>query len=285
MTTRKGKRATKAEEPETSETDALSDAMTKALDAARLADDAADDIEAIRTENEKVVEKVQSTSKKLTALSLGAFAGAAVAMTLSGLVYFRSVGDLRENAELQAQLLAELLSQTAALEEVVVQAGNQQGTIVREINAEVREVRDRLSTEIATVATDVAGYAAEMAGFQPQMASGMNDEMSGQIGTMRDDIMGAIADLELTLTGMVQASASGMPPETMAELTTLVGELRVAMAEAQTAAAMATRNATQSSSTSSNASRSTSSSSGSSRPAARPAATRAAPEPNPFSFP
>lgn len=262
MTARKGKRAA-TDTDETVEVDSIAEAVDRALEAVRLADDAAEDIEAMRKEQNAFVEKVKANTKNVSALAIGAFAGAAVAVVLSGLVYFRSVKDLRENAELQAETLAQILSQTAALQEVVVQAGNQQGTLTNDIRQSINEATERLSTEMG-------GYAEDIAGFQPQMATGINAEVTAQISQLRDDLMGAVADLDLNLTGVISNASSGGSSDAMAELTTLIGELRTAIAQAQTASrSVAAQPSTQRRSSTSS----------------RPSSTRAVPEVNPYSFP
>ncbi len=271
MTTRKGKRAAKSEE--TDSTEELAEAVRSALKAAQLADDAAADIESLKAENAAFIRGTQSLSKKMSALAIGAMAGAFIAVTLSGLVYFRSVKDLRENAELQAQLLAEILTQTAALEEVVVQAGNQQGSVVREISTEIANATDRLSAEMASYATDLSS-------FQPQTTTGMGDEIAGSIDTLngtvisdmetlRSDILGAIGDLEMSMTEVCVSASGGIAPDVTNEVSILLEELRGTVSAVQTMTTSQTRTTTPASSP---------------RPASRPTA-QAAPAPNPFSFP
>lgn len=260
MTARKGKRAA-TDTDEIVEVDGIAEAVDRALEAVRMADDAAEDIEAMRKEQNAFVEKVKANTKNVSALAIGAFAGAAVAVVLSGLVYFRSVKDLRENAELQAETLAQILSQTAALQEVVVQAGNQQGTLTNDIRQSISEATERLSSEMGSFAEDIAG-------FQPQMATGLNDEITSQIGQLRTDLMGAVADLDLSLTGLISTGSTGGSPEAMTELTALVGELRTAIAQA------APRAVPSQSSTPRRSSSSTRSSS-----------AQRAPETNPYSYP
>ena len=272
MTARKGKRAAskQAEDTENEEANALSETISRALESAKLADDAAHDVEAIRGEHEAFVEKVQKTSKTMAALGVGAAIGASLAMIMSGLVYFRSVKDLRENAELQAEAFAQLVQQTAALNEVVVQAGNQQGDIRDDITVSVTEALletgDRISDEIASFANDSAG-------FEPQFASGITTEVQSQIEVLTDEMKAAMADLELSLTevittGGASGSAGGAVTD---ELKALIEELRKASAE------IAVQKATPAP-----APRSTSTASNRSTTRARPAPR---PAPNPFSFP
>lgn len=59
MPPRKSKAAESAEEEQANEAEALSDAVGRALEAARLADDAADDVDKIRKANQAMVDKVQ----------------------------------------------------------------------------------------------------------------------------------------------------------------------------------------------------------------------------------
>ncbi len=272
MPPRKSKAAESAEEEQANEAEALSDAVGRALEAARLADDAADDVDKIRKANQAMVDKVQKNSSRLMALSVGAFVGAFVALILSGLVYFRTVQDMRETTELQAEAMAQFVSQTAALQEVVQQAAVQQGGIQTTFELKTRELGDRISAEITAYANDVA----EATNMQPQMASGVFDELSDQLKAQEEQLLGAIADLDVSMTSIVTESGEGVMPETITEMATLITELQLILADTR---AQAEARAQQAAAASAAAQRPTSTASSTS--------TRRtpAPEPNPFSFP
>lgn len=233
MSNRRAKKATSViEEDEdfTSEADELSETITKALDAARLADDAADDIEKLKSAHDAFVAKVQAQGKRMGALAIGAMVGGLMATTIAGLVYFRSVKDLRENAELQAETLAQLVEQTAALREVVSQAGNQQGALNTEITTAISQSTERLSTELATFAT-------ENAGIGNQMAAGMGTEMTAQLTMMQEAIVASIAELDVSLKSVITGQGgAGMSTADQEEITALIEELRTAVATVQLAA-------------------------------------------------
>lgn len=271
MPPRKSKAADTAEDENLNEAEALSDAVSRALEAARLADDAAEDVDKLRKVNQAALEKVQKASGRLMALSIGAFAGSFVALMLSGLVYFRTVQDMRETTELQAEALAQFVAQTASLQEVVQQAAVQQGGIQTTFELKTRELGERISTEIAAYASDVA----EATNMQPQMASGVLDELSAQLDAQGEQVMSAIADLDVSMTGIVTGSGDSMMPETLTEMATLITELQLIIVDMRAEANTRQQQAA-------------------TAPAPRPSApataaptTRRAPpaEPNPFSFP
>ncbi|WP_194097003.1 hypothetical protein [Marivivens aquimaris] len=278
MPPRKPKRTSSKpdDEEEMTEAEQLTDSINRALESARLADDAAQDIETIKKAHDAFVVKVQQSQKKLGAMAIGALVGGLLATTIAGLIYFRSVNDLRENAELQAEALAAIVAQTAALQEVVTQAGNQQGAMQTVLTSHIDEATERLSAEMALMATQAPVPEPEEAGTDdnmvPQMMSGVNDTITAKIDEVHEDLLGAITDLDLSLTNIITETSGGMGDETRAQMTEMIGELRTAIAAAQTAAA---RPAPAPTPTPTRAATTT-------RPAPRPAP---APAPNPFSIP
>lgn len=278
MPPRKPKRTSSKpdDEEEMTEAEQLTDSINRALESARLADDAAQDIETIKKAHDAFVVKVQQSQKKLGAMAIGALVGGLLATTIAGLIYFRSVNDLRENAELQAEALAAIVAQTAALQEVVTQAGNQQGAMQTVLTSHIDEATERLSAEMALMATQAPVPEPEESGTDdnmvPQMMSGVNDTITAKIDEVHEDLLGAITDLDLSLTNIITETSGGMGDETRAQMTEMIGELRTAIAAAQTAAA---RPAPAPTPTPTRAATTT-------RPAPRPAP---APAPNPFSIP
>ena len=269
MPPRKSKAADTEEEAKANEAEALSEAIGRALEAARLADDAAEDIDKIRKSSQIAIDKMQKNTSRLTAMTVGAAIGAFVALILSGLVYFRSVQDMRETTELQAEALAQFISQTAALQEVVQQAAVQQGGIQTTFELKTRELGERISTEIAAYANDVA----EATNMQPQMTSGVLDELSDQMNLQSEQVLSAISDLDVSMTNIVTGSSEGVMPETMIEMTSLISELQMVVADSRRQAQERQEQ------TASAPQRST--------PAPSTSTSRrvTTPEPNPFSFP
>lgn len=223
MTARKRKSAASVND-DTPEVELVTRTIDRALKAARLADDAASDIETIKKEHYAFIERLNANTKNVIALAIGALVGAMISVMLAGLVYFRSVNDLRENAQLQAETLTQLMSQTMSLQEIVTQASNQQGSMADDISLDIKEMTERISREMHN-------YAEDLRNFQPQMASGINSEVSTQITKIREDMMGAIADLDLNLTGLISNMSASGSSNDFAEnaLSELISEMRSIM--------------------------------------------------------
>lgn len=240
----------------------LQDSIARALEAARLADDAAEDIDSIRKSNEAVIETMKSSQKRTSALAIGAAAGAFVAAVISGLVYFRSVGDLREASLMQAETMKALAEQTLSLQEVVALAGEQSATL-----------GPQMSEFQTTLMDDLNVLVGETAAMQPQMASAIQGHTDNAIAGLRDELVAMVNDLDMSLTKVMAENlaqgSGGISPELIKMIGDIKTELSAAPARSTTAAASPARSSTPTRSTPS-------------RPAQRPA--RAA-EANPFSFP
>lgn len=236
----------------------LQECIQRALDAARMADDAAEDIDAMRISNEAVIKAMEVSQKRTSYLAIGAAVGAVVATALSGLVYFRSVEDLREAGLIQAETMKALAEQTLALQDVVTAAGEDN-----------KALADKLDTFQSTMMDDLNALVSESASMQPQIASAIQTHTEESILALKDELIAVVNDLDMSLTQVMAEniakapSGEGLSPELIQILSEIKSQL--AARPTQTAAsASTTRRANTSSS----------------RPASRPAA-----EPNPFTFP
>ena len=257
---------------------ALQESVSKALEAARLADDAAQEVEDLRKENDAFVEKIEKTNKRISAVAIGAAAGATLAMALSGLVYFRSVADLREAAELQAEAMARLMEQNVALKLVVEEAANQQGAVQAVVMAQA----ERISLEMAELFAVPEENPADA-----EALTGLQDDVAANLDKLRTDMTAAIADLDLSLSqklSSISAGGTGVSDAALVDLAGLIQELKTTLATRNRAPAAATPSAPAARPATPPAPRA--SSSGSSNNTPRRSTTPApAPETNPFSFP
>jgi hypothetical protein len=237
----------------------LDDALRRALDAADLANDAAEDLARLGRGQAEFVDRVTAAQKRATALAGGAALGSLVALALASLVYIRSVGDLHEAAELQAETARVIAGEIADLRKT----RDEEAVMAEEMTALLAALPDKVGAAIAAME--------EARPEEPAAATdAVKQAVAAEVKAARDEILAAMAELDLDVTSAVGAGA-GDPAlaETLARIE--AGLLRLSAAPANPPAAAAPRDAAPA------------------RPAAqapRAASQRqAAPEPNPFSYP
>lgn len=194
------------------------DGIRRALDAAEAANEAAQDIASLQTAHRAFAEAVIRGQRRNTLFAAGAAAGAAAALVMGGLVYFRSVADLRVAAAVQSDAAALLVDELKQFDRI--------GDVVEEQQAKMRtellDLLEQVKDEIRRAAAD--GDAppepdpqAEAVTEQmtAQMATSIREGIKADMEGMRDEVLAALAEMEV----------SGVGGDT-AELTALVDELK-----------------------------------------------------------
>lgn len=243
--------------------DAVDQGIRRALDAAQAANEAAQDMADLSAAHRAFAEAVIAGQKRNTLLATGAAGGAALALLLAGLVYFRSVEDLRVAAAVQtdaAKLLVEEVKQIDGISDTVEA---QQAVMKEDLLATLELVKDEVRRAAMAAVTPEPEPEPEAAGaLEEEMATAIREGMKADLDMLRDEILMALAEVDV---------GAAENPE-MAEL--LAGVRTLISAQGADGAAAATPQA---------------------RPASRPAAAPAAPrpsritpppaEPNPFTYP
>lgn len=233
-------------------TDETAEGIRRALDAAEAANEAAQDIANLSAAHREFAEAVMRGQRRNSLFAAGAAAGAAVALALGGLVYFRSVSDLRIAAAVQseaAKLLVEELTQMDGIGDAVAE---QQARMRDDTLALLEKVKD----EIRRAA---AGDVPEEDPMSAQIATEIREGVKADLEGIRDEILAALAEMQV----------SGAAGNT-AELTGAVAELKALVERTRTIDSPAPKPA----------------------PATAPASARpqkpkpkSAPEPDPFAYP
>lgn len=230
---------------------AVEDSIRRALDAAEAANDAAQEMAELSAAHRAFAEAVIAGQRRNTMIAAGALGGAVVALALGGLVYFRSVADLRLAAAVQSEAAALLVAEVKQIDHISDAVEAQQEVMKAELLALLEEVKD----EIRRAGAD--GIKADP--MDAQIAASIRDGVREDMEGMRNELMEALAEIK------VDGIGGGMT-----ELRALLEEVRAGgTAPAPAAAAPGTA--------------------GSATPAATPRQVRPsrlqAPEPNPFVYP
>ncbi len=182
----------------TEDTDPVSDGLRRAIAAADAANDAAEDIARLGKAQKEFVDKVGRAQKRSSALATGATVGAVVCLALSTLVYFRSVADLHEAAELQAEAAKMIAEEVLALKEARDDGKDHEDPVAKAL----ADLPEAVAAAVAAKLSEpVEGEAAPTAG----------GDVVAAIEESRDEILAALAEMDLT------GAAPAKPAEPAAE--------------------------------------------------------------------
>lgn len=231
--------------------DEMTDSIRRALDAAEAANEAAQDMANLSASHRSFADAVMAGQRRNTLFAVGAAAGALVAIAVCGLVYFRSVADLRIASAVQSEAAALLVDQLTRLDEIGDLLEAQQETMRSETLTLLEKVKDEIRR--AAMETQPQPAAEEAALMSAQIANDLREGMKADLDAARDEVLQAIVETKMS---------GGGGNEEVAALVTAVKAM-LARAEAAPAPAPAAPART-------------------TRPQRRPAA---APEPDPFAYP
>ncbi|MEZ5753683.1 MAG: hypothetical protein R3D90_02575 [Paracoccaceae bacterium] len=194
----------------TGEADETDEGIRRALDAAQAANDAAQDMAELSAAHRAFAEAVMQGQRRNTMLAAGAAAGAAVALVLGGLVYFRSVADLRDAAAVQGDAAKLLVEELKLIDGIGDTVAEQQAVMKTDLLATLETVKDEVRrAAMSAAAPEPAPPAAEM---EAQMAQAIRDGVKTDMEAMRDEILTALAEMEMEMAG------GGATPAEMTEL-------------------------------------------------------------------
>lgn len=181
-----------------SEADETTEGIRRALDAAEAANEAAQDIATLSAAHKAFAEAVMKGQRRNTMFAAGAGAGAMVAIALGGLVYFRSVADLRVAAAVQSEAATLLVEELQQFDHIGDSVTEQQ----ERMKAELLELLEKVKDEIRRAAMEGDAPPAEEAAVDPALAETIRAGVKEDIGAARDEIMQALAEISLaTRTG------------------------------------------------------------------------------------
>ena len=235
--------------------DQITEAIKRALDAAEAANFAAEDIARISAAHRSFADGVARGQKRSAALAAGAALGALVGLGLGGLIWFRSVADLREAGEVQATAAELLVEQVTRFDAMLDQA-------------EAREaaVKDALGALTDQVSSDLAKLGREQKPMEAQVATAIRDGVAQDLVAAKDEVLAALAARP--------AGAAGLDT---AGMKVLVEELRAMVLEGTQGAAPGAAEP---------AAKPVAEAAPKPKPAPKPAARVAKPvEPDPFAYP
>lgn len=241
--------------------DSTTEGIRRALEAAEMANDAAQELADLSAAHRAFAEAVIKGQRRNTMIASGALAGSVLALTLGGLVYFRSVADLRMAAGVQAEAAKLLVEEVKQIDGIGDRVDEQQSKMASDLLALLEQVKDEIRIAGAEALKLPEMEPVEPIG--PEIAETVRAGVKEDIDAAKAELMTALAEIEVN-GGVAHLD----------ELKALITELslrgatagRETAAPAQAAPAPAAQSATPRNA----------------RPATRAAS---APEPNPFVYP
>lgn len=192
----------------------MTDAIHRALEAASAATDAAEECATLSDDTRKALSSALQSQKRLVSFAGGAVVAAMICGIIGGVVYLRSVADLRQAAEITAAAnkasVEQIQSMTAKLEEAQAALASF-AQLEAQVSARIDGLGDRLSGDIDRIAT-------ESSALQPQFATAIKTHVDEAMKQTRGEILMALAELEAGT-----ASGTGL---TDPELTALLKDVR-----------------------------------------------------------
>lgn len=177
-----------------------------ALEAAAAANDAASDVEALSSETQAAAARLDAFAKVMKPVMMGVVAGAVLAILLGGLVYFRTLSEMRLATATQMEALTlfstsvdDLKAQIGSLEtlgETLATLQTDQGTAFTELESTLLAAL-QTTTETEDADTDATSP------MDSQMLRSLSDTVQQNHQDTRDAVTQGLSDLQLALSRML----------------------------------------------------------------------------------
>lgn len=195
----------------------LENSLQLAIEAAAAANDAANDVATLSSETQAAADRLDKFAQVMKPLMLGLIAGAVLAIALGGLVYFRTLSEMRLATATQTEALAlfstsvgDLREQVGSLETL----GETLATLQTEQDAGFTQLEATLQTALETPAPVAQTEGEGPDPLDPQMLRGLSDTVEQNHQQTRDAVIQGLSDLQLAVSRMIadHASAAPTPP-------------------------------------------------------------------------
>lgn len=208
------KTASDATESEISETNELQEAIKLALEAAEAANDAASEVSRLQSETSAAAARLDRFGARLRPMMIGLLAGAGVSIALGGLVYFKTLAEMRRTSATQIEALAifqesvtELNGQLEAVAGLSERMAKLEGLSNENrdvVMTQLTEMSDQMSSQLGNY-SDTAGN------LQSQIATTLSERVDAGTQMTVEAMKAGISDLQLALSKMIAAAVTTTP--------------------------------------------------------------------------
>lgn len=186
----------------------IENSIQLALEAAAAANDAASDIETLSSDTKAAAARLDKFAQVMKPVMMGVVAGAVLAILLGGLVYFRTLSEMRLATATQMEALAlfstsvdDLKAQIGDLETL----GETLATLQTEQDAAFAALEETVQAAFQTAASeaDVASDTEDASPLDRQMLRSLSDTVEQNHQITRDAVTQGLSDLQLALSRML----------------------------------------------------------------------------------
>ena len=177
-----------------------------ALEAAAAANDAASDIETLSSDTKAAAARLDKFAQVMKPMMMGVVAGAVLAILLGGLVYFRTLSEMRLATATQMEALAlfstsvdDLKSQIGSLETL----GESLTSLQTDQDAAFTALEATVQAALSTVEASAETHSEEGSPLDSQMLRSLSDTVEQNHQTTRDAVTQGLSDLQLALSRML----------------------------------------------------------------------------------
>ncbi|MCT4579065.1 hypothetical protein [Donghicola sp.] len=209
------KTASDATETENSETTELQEAIKLALEAAEAANDAASEVSRLQSETSAAAARLDRFGARLRPMMIGLLVGAGVSIALGGLVYFKTLAEMRRTSATQIEALA-------IFQESVTELNGQLDAVaglserMAKLEGLSNENRDLVMAELTQMseqmASQLGNYSDTAGNLQSQIATTLTERVDAGTQTTVEAMKAGISDLQLALSKMIAAAVTSTPP-------------------------------------------------------------------------
>lgn len=205
---------------EPTENTELQDTIRLALEAAEAANDAAAEVSRLQSETAAAAARLDRFGARLRPMMIGLLAGAGVSIALGGLVYFKTLAEMRRTSATQIEALA-------IFQESVTQLNGQLEAVaglserMAKLEGISNENRELILTQLTTIhdqmASQLGDYSDTAGSLQSQIATTLTERVDAGTQKTVEAMQAGISDLQLALSKMIAAAATSTPPAAAAK--------------------------------------------------------------------
>lgn len=184
----------------------IENSIQLALEAAAAANDAASDVETLSSETQAAAARLDQFAKVMKPVMMGVVAGAVLAILLGGLVYFRTLSDMRVATATQMEALA-LFSTSVDDLKAQIEAMQTLSDALATLQTEQETAFTALeATLLAALQTDPETEDTNIEAATPldsQMLRNLSDTVQQNHQDTRDAVTQGLSDLQLAMSRML----------------------------------------------------------------------------------
>lgn len=189
----------------------IENSIQLAIEAAAAANDAASDVASMASETQAAADRLDKFAQVMKPMMMGVVAGSVLAIVLGGLVYFRTLSEMRLATATQMEALTlfstsvdDLQTQVSSLETL----GETLAVLQTDQDAAFAQLEATVQTALETAETEMAESTTPL---DQQMLRSLSDTIAQTHQETRDALTQGLSDLQLAMSRMLLDQATAAP--------------------------------------------------------------------------